>query len=422
MRETFLHFLWRTRRFDCNNLRSTESQVIEIQFVGEHNNHAGPDFFDARLRIGDTLWAGNVEIHINSSEWLAHGHNTNPAYDNVVLHVVLEEDIAIFRSNGSRIPCLELKNRIPSKLLENYQRIEQETFWIPCNAFFHKVPNIVLLNWLDRLLVERLELKTAIVAETLLSTNNHWEEAFYRLLARNFGLKVNAEPFEALARSLPLTLLAKYKSNPLQIEALLFGQAGFLPGPFKDNWPIELSREYRHLAHKHSLTPLPQSQWKFLRMRPSNFPTLRIAQFASLVHRSAHLFSNILEANSLRELENLFDLQPAEYWQDHYQFDRLSMKKHKMLGRGFIHLIIINTLVPFLFHYGKTKGLENYQKRAIALLEALPPESNTIVTTWDNLGATALNAFQAQALIQLKTRYCDTKRCLECNIGNWILK
>jgi hypothetical protein len=422
MQEAFLHFLWRTRRFDAQNLQTTQGQSIEIQKIGEHNTHAGPDFFNARLRINDTFWAGNVEMHLRASEWLAHGHSSDPAYDNVVLHVVLEEDQPIFRTNGERIPCLELRGRIPPKLLENYQRLEQEQEWIPCQKFFRSVPDIVRLNWMDRLAVERLETKTASIEETLHATQNHWEEAFYRHLARNFGLKVNSEPFEILARSLPMLILAKHKSSLLQIEALLFGQAGFLETDYMEEWPNELAREYRHLAHKYGLEPMAKSQWKFLRLRPANFPTLRLAQFAALVHQSANLFSKILEINSVREIENLFEVRASPYWFNHFQFDKASQNREKTLGRDFIHLIIINTIVPFLFHYGKTKGLLEPPKRALALLEALSPESNAALEAWSALGANARNAFQSQALIQLKTRYCDEKRCLECAIGGAILK
>jgi len=422
MRESFLHFLWRTRRFNAQNLLTTQAQPIEIQVIGEQNTHAGPDFFNSRLRIGDTHWAGNVEMHLSSSEWLSHGHSSDPAYDNVVLHVVLEEDQPILRSNGERIPCLELKGRIPAKLLENYERLEQEQAWIPCEHFFQTVPEIVRLNWLDRLLVERLELKTNATAAALDATNNHWEEAFYRMIARNFGLKVNVEPFDALARSLPLLTLAKHKSSLLQVEALIFGQAGFLDEIQVDDWPKELAREYQHLAHLYNLSPLPVSQWKFLRLRPANFPTVRLAQFAALIHQSVHLFSKILEARNLRELENLFQVQPSPYWKNHFQFHKPSIHREKPLGRDFIHLLVINTIVPFLFHYGKSKELEEPQKRALALLEELPPESNVILEGWTALRVNARNAFQTQALIHLKTRYCDQKRCLECAIGTSILK
>lgn len=422
MQESFLHFLWRWRRFDAQYLRSTDGQTIEILHPGEQNDHAGPDFFNARLRIGDTTWAGNVEMHLRSSEWLAHGHSGDRAYDNVILHVVLDDDAPILRPNGEPIPCLILRDRIPPSILEIYHRLEHERAWIPCEQFFQDTPGIVRLNWLDRVLVERLETKTTAVAEVLDATGNHWEEAFYRILARNFGLKVNAEPFEMLARSLPLLILAKHKSSLLQIEALVFGQAGLLEEKMEDDYALELQREYRHLAYKYQLVPLAASQWKFLRLRPANFPTVRLAQFAALVHQSAHLFSKILEADTLRGLENLFDVQPSDYWNTHFQFDKPSVRRPKSLGRDFLHLLVVNTMVPFLFFWGKQKNSEPHQKRALRLLEELPAESNALVDGWARLGVSARNAYQSQALIHLKTRYCDAKRCLECGVGNVILK
>ncbi len=423
MPESFLHFLWRWRRFESQDLLTTEGQAIEIIHPGEHNTHAGPDFFNARIRIGDTLWAGNVEMHLRASEWLTHRHHEDPAYDNVVLHVVLEEDQPIVRFvDGPRLACLVLDGRIPPKLLANYQRLEHERAWIPCESFFATTPDIIRLNWLDRVLVERMEQKTAAIAELLVTTENHWEVAFYQLLARNFGLKVNAEPFGMLARSLPLTVLAKYKNNPQQVAALLFGQAGLLDKTFQDEYPQTLAREYRHLAHKYSLVPLAASQWKFLRLRPANFPTLRLAQFAALVHQSAHLFSKILEAENVRALENLFAVQPADYWHTHYQFDKNSSPRTKALGLDFVYLLIINTIVPFLFHYGRTKGDADLQNRAFRLLEELPPEANAVMDGWAELGIRARHAYQSQTLLHLKTRYCDPKRCLECAIGNYILK
>ncbi len=422
MRESFLHFLWRWRRFDHQNLFTTQGHALEILHPGEWNTHAGPDFFNARLRLGDTIWAGNVEIHLRSSEWLLHGHSNDRAYDNVILHVVLEEDQPIIHLSGERIPCLELRHRIPEKIHTTYQRLEQERAWIPCESFFTQTPDIVRLNWLDRLLAERLEQKTESIADVLETSQNHWDEAFYRLLARNFGLKVNAEPFEALARSLPLSILAWHKNNLFQLEALLFGQAGLLEQPMQESYPNQLAKEYQFLRHKYQLTPLTSQQWKFLRLRPANFPSIRIAQFAALIHQSAHLFSPTLEATTLREIENLFTVEPGEYWMTHFQLDKPSAKRRKTPGRDFIYLLIINTIVPFLFHYGKQKNADIYQKRALQLLESLPAESNALLDGWAALGVPVRHAYQSQALIHLKTRYCDAKRCLECAVGNAILK
>ncbi len=270
MREDFLHFLWRRRRFDGRELRTTDGQVLEILQPGEPNIHAGPDFQNARIRIGGTLWAGAVEIHLRASDWLAHRHDTDRAYDNVVLHVVLEADQPVRRGSGEILPCLALRGRIPPKMLENYWRLEHEQAWIPCAGFFPEVPGIVRLNWLDRLLVERLEQKTVLVAELLAATDNHWEEAFYRALARSFGLKVNAAPFEALACSLPLGILARHRNSLFQLEALLFGQSGLLAGDFKEEYPKSLAKEYAFLRQKFQLTPLEASN--SCALRPVNFP------------------------------------------------------------------------------------------------------------------------------------------------------
>lgn len=422
MREDFLHFLWRWRRFDAHDLRATDGSALEILHPGELNRHAGPDFFNARVRIGDTLWAGNVEMHLNASDWLAHRHDGDPAYDNVVLHVVLDEDRPLIRPNGERLPCLELRRRIPPSLLDKYLRLEHERAWIPCMRSFPGVPEIVRSNWLDRLLVERLEQKTALVEHTLQATGQHWEEAFYRVLARNFGLKVNVEPFEALARALPLRLLAKHQNSLFQMEALLFGQAGLLDEAFEDDYPRALAKEYRFLQHKYDLTAIPASSWKFFRLRPAGFPTVRLAQFAALMHRSTLLFSAVLAARSMREIEHMFGVEPGDYWRTHFRFDKSTAPRAKPLGREFVHLLLINTVAPFLFHYGRTKGMPEQQDTALQLLEALPPEANTVVDDWAELGQTASNAARSQALLHLKSHYCDAKRCLECAIGTAILR
>ncbi len=422
MQEALLHFVWRTRRFDYANLHTTEGEAVEIITTGTHNTHAGPDFFDARIRIGNTLWAGNVEMHLLASEWEVHRHSDDRAYDNVVLHVVWEEDRPILRKNGERIPCIELKKRLPAKLLKTWRELLHNEHWIPCQHHFHRVPDITRQLWLDRLMVERLEAKTGAILECLERNHQHWEETFYQFLARNFGVRVNTEPFEALARSLPLKLLAKHKNSLFQIEAMLFGQAGLLEGPFTDDHPQRLQQEYAFLQRKYGLQPLPGSTWKFLRMRPANFPSLRIAQFAVLIHQSAHLFSKVLAIRSLTEVENMFDVRLAGYWQTHYVFEKASAKRTKTLGKTAIHLLVINTLAPFLFVYGKQKGEPALCDRALHLLESVPPESNHIIEGWERLGITPVSAAQTQALLQLKHGYCDQKRCLECAVGAEVMK
>ena len=422
MKEDLLHFLWRFRRFDHADLVTTTKEKVEILHPGEHNSHAGPDFTNARLRIGGTQWAGNVEMHLKSSDWHNHQHQTDPAYRNVILHVVLEEDQPILRTDGSRIPCLEMKNRIPAKLLGTYQRILHNEHWIPCQHHFHTVSEMTKNLWLDRLLVERLERKTENIKTALLKNKMDWEETFYQFTARNFGLKINVQPFELLAQSLPQRLLAKHKDNLLQIEAMLFGQAGMLEKELEDAYPNALKKEYVFLQKKYSLTPIDPMMWKFLRLHPGNFPTVRLAQLAALAQRSVHLFSKILEVETQKEIEALFGVQLGGYWLTHYVFDKESAKRNKSYGKEAIRLLTINTIVPFLFLYGSEIKEESYKDKAFRLLEETKPERNAIIKGWKSLGMEAHSAYKTQALLQLKNEYCDKKKCLECSIGGAVLK
>ena len=421
MKEDFLYYLWQLKRFDIHRLKTTSGEEITIQNVGELNHNAGPDFLNARIKIGNTLWAGNVEMHLKSSDWLIHQHQNDPAYDNVILHVVLEEDKPITRNCGERIPCLELRKRIPPKISKTYNKLVQNSHWIPCQHLIHTVPKITFNLWLDRLLVEKLEHKIIEIEKSLSLNQNNWEETFYQFLARNFGVKINAEPFAQLSKSVSLLTLTKYRSNLLQLEALLFGQAGLLEESFNDDYPKKLQKEYRFLKRKHKLTAIKRQSWKFMRLRPANFPTIRIAQFATLLSQSVHLFSKMLAAKNVKEIENMFDVKISNYWQNHYVFDNLSIIRNKSLGKSTIHLIIINTIVPFLFLYGKTKGDDSFKERALQLLEELKPEKNNIIDKWNSLGVEPQSAYQTQALIHLKNNYCKTKKCMSCAVGNSVL-
>ena len=422
MKENFLHFLWRFRRFDHTDLVSTTGEKIEIIHPGEHNSHAGPDFSHARLRIGDTQWAGNVEMHLKSSEWTAHNHQNDDAYRNVILHVVMEEDEPVFRKDGSRIPCLEMRKRVPANLLGTYQKILHNEYWIPCQHQFAAVPAMTKNLWLDRLLVERLERKTEAIKLSLTNNKNDWEETFYQFTARNFGLKINVEPFGLLARSLPQSFLARHKDNLLQIEAMIFGQAGMLEKELQDDYPNQLKKEYYFFKNKFNLSPIDPVMWKFLRLHPGNFPTIRLAQFAKLIHGSVHLFSKILEVEHVKEIEDLFSVSLDGYWLTHYTFDKESEKRNKSFGKQAIHLLTINTIVPFLFLYGNEIREDAFKNKALRLLEELKPEKNTIIKGWEKLGMESDSAYRTQALIQLKNEYCNKKKCLECNIGGAILK
>jgi hypothetical protein len=422
MREDFLHFLWQTKRFDFSNLKTTSGEEIIIYHTGEPNVHAGPDFLNAKLQIGETVWAGNVEMHLRSSDWRLHQHSSDPAYESVILHVVFEEDEGVFRNSGERLPCLEMKKRIPPNLIQTYQVLLHNQYWIPCQHQLHAVTVVTKNLWLDRLLVERLEQKIQAIAVILSRNQNNWEETFYQVLARNFGVKINAEPFEMLAQATPLLTLTKHKNNLFQIEALLFGQAGLLEVDFEEDYPRQLKTEYQFLKTKFQLSPIPMACWKFLRLRPPNFPTIRIAQFAALIFQSVHLFSKILKTESPAQIEQLFDLQLSDYWLTHYVFDKISKPREKSLGKNTVHLFVINTVAPFLFLYGKEHGDDALKDRAIQLLESVPAEQNHVIEKWRKLGLSPESAYQTQALLQLKNEYCDRQRCLKCAIGSAILK
>lgn len=421
-KEEFLHYLWRMKRFSLTNLQTTEGVEIQLYELGIYNTDGGPDFTNARLRISDTIWAGNVEMHLYSSDWQLHKHQHNRAYDNVILHVVYQEDAPVFRENGERLPCLELRGRFEEVLVGRYRRLLANTFPISCTPLFFSVPELTRTSWLERMLVERIEIKADHILRQLEANNRDWEETFYQCLAANFGIRINTQPFEVLTRSLPQRILAKHRNNLFQLEALLFGQAGFLMETFEDDYPKRLQKEYYFLRKKYSLKSMHKSMWKFLRLRPANFPTLRLAQFAELIHQSGRLFSQVLEISTVKELEMQFGIQASTYWDTHYVFDKPSKYKKKALGQKTIHLIIINSIIPFLFLYGKLRDEEIHKNKTLQWLDSLPAENNHIIREWTSLGYTIQSAYQTQALIQLRNEYCLPKKCLQCAIGCAIMK
>lgn len=420
MKEEFLHYIWKYKLYKNGNLTAQNQEKIEILNQGTHNFDSGPDFFNAKIKINETIWAGNVEVHINSSDWFAHNHHKDKAYDNVILQVVYNHDKDIVRTNGQPIPTLEIK--FDKKLLNNYESLIKSEYWISCQNDIREIDSFTVQNWLEKLTIERLEEKSERINELLKQTNNGWETAFYFQLARNFGFKLNSDPFELLAKSLPLAYLAKHKDDLSQIEALLFGQAGFLNDESGDDYYERLKKEYQYLQKKFNLKPIEKHLWKFLRSRPGNFPSVRIAQFAMLVYKSTALFSKILETKTINDFYKLFIVKPSDYWENHYVFNKESIKKSKIIGKSAVDIILINTIVPFLFIYGKAKGIQNLQDRSIRLLESLKPEKNSIITKWNDLDINASNAFDTQALIQLKNNYCNPKKCLNCQIGNRIIR
>jgi hypothetical protein len=422
MTEEFLHYIWKFRLFDQQELLTTKGEAVEIRHPGVHNFDAGPDFFNGKIKIDGTLWAGNIEVHIRSSDWEKHRHQSDKAYDNIILHVVHTADTTLYRSSGQEIPAIEIGKRIDHRFYYSYLDFKLSKDWVPCAKQISTVPALVLNNTLDRVVLERLERKATAVLNSLLRSNSDWEESFYRHLAGNFGFKTNAEPFELLAKSLPLLTIGRHRNSLLQVEALLFGQAGMLEEHLEDKYALQLQNEYAFLKKKWKLQPVEKHLWKFLRLRPVNFPVIRIAQFAALMYTTNNLFSKILEIENTEELKKLMDVKASLYWEEHFMFGRSSVRREKHLGEEAINNILINTVVPFLFVYGRQKGEERFCEKALKLLGQTAAEKNTVIRKWSELDVPAGNAHASQALLELKNSYCDRKRCLSCSIGNYLIK
>lgn len=421
MNESLLQFIWQHSLYNPHGLCTTDGEPLTVIHAGRLNTHAGPDFCDARIKIGTTTLAGNVELHTRSSDWNRHGHQHDAAYNNLALHVVYERDSENV-SNG--IPTLELKAHIPEAVLTNYAGLVNGGNKLPCGTQHTAVRSITKEGWMARLLAERWEQKLGDWNLQLSGSADDWRNLLYWRMAANFGFKTNATPFMMLAQSLPINIATRHKDNLTQLEALFFGQAGMLEGDFKDDYPRELQREYDYLRKKYKLKPIASSLWKFLRMRPVNFPTIRIAQFAGLVHQSLHLFSQIVESHTIADIRPLLDIKASSYWDAHYRFDYEANEKAlpKTLGKTSVENIIINTIAPVQFLYASRQGTETLRERSLQLLESVPAEKNTITTLWEEYGWPAENAAQTQALIQLYNNYCSQKRCLECTIGLHILR
>ena len=430
MKEEFLYYIWENH-LTYKALQTTEGEAVDVVATGYRNTDSGPDFLEARIQIGDKLWAGHVEIHVKASDWNRHGHQYDKAYKNVILHVVYENDTKV-----NDIPTLELKGHFNETLFSNYQRFISSKNWIPCEKSFAKVPVFTRLSWFDRMAVERLESKSETVTKILNANQFDWEDALYKLLMRYFGLKVNNEAFEYLSNILPFKTLLKHADNLIQLEAMLFGCAGLLEDDFTEEYPLLLKREFAVMKAKFNLLTMPAERWKFMRMRPSNFPTIRLAQMAQLIHKNRTLFSRIREAKNTAEIKALFDVQASEYWETHWRFNhRLpnppdplkrgshgSRKTAKHLGDATADVLIINAVAPLLFCYGKLHKDESVCETAMQFLEETDAEDNAVIRHFTQCGITADNAMQTQALLHLYNMYCKRKRCLECRIGNVLMK
>ena len=415
MREEFLYYIWENRLLD-NALQTTEGEAVDIVATGYRNTDSGPDFLEARIQIGDKLWAGHVEIHVKASDWNRHGHQTDKAYQNVILHVVYENDTKV-----NDIPTLELKGHFDETLFANYQKFISSKNWIPCEKSITQVPMFTRLSWLDRMAVERLESKSETVTKILNANQFDWEDALYKLLMRYFGLKVNNEAFEYLSNILPFKTLLKHADNLLQLEAMLFGGAGLLEDDFTEEYPLLLKREFAVMKAKFNLLTMPAERWKFMRMRPSNFPTIRLAQMAQLIHKNGCLFSKIREAKNGNEVKAMFDVAASTYWETHYRFGVTTEPKPKHLGDATADVLMINAVAPLLFCYGKLHKDESVCETAMQFLEETEAEDNAVIRHFAQCGITAENAMQTQALLHLYSYFCKRKRCLECRIGNVLL-
>lgn len=431
MKEDFLHFLWLFQYFDKQALQTTQRETLQVVQVGARNLEAGADFSLSKLKINGVDWAGDIEIHLKSSDWNAHQHQHNPAYNNVILHVVWVDDAPVQRVDGTLMPTLELKDRTDPQWLYQYEKLLSNKDAIPCASQFADVGTIQKLSMLDKALAKRLEDKAFLLRALLVKNKQDWEETTYQILAKNFGFKVNSEPFLRLSQGLPLKILLKHQDNLKQLEALLLGQAGLLYRDTARNsenqevggYITSLRKEHHFLSHKYRLEPeqLAYENWKFMRLRPVNFPTIRLAQFASLIHQHQSLFSLFFN-NDYKALTKKLQVSQSAYWQKHYTLTKPTQKAVPALGKNSIENIIINTVVPLLVLYAKEKKQEAYMERATSFLENIKAENNHILRMWQNLGLKVKTAFDSQALIELYNNYCSPKKCLSCTIGLAIIR
>ncbi|WP_298346421.1 DUF2851 family protein [uncultured Algibacter sp.] len=421
MQEDFLHYIWKHKKINFNNLKTTKGEAIVISSVGQHNFNSGPDFFNAKIKIGEQLWAGNLEIHLKSSDWFLHNHEQDKAYDNVILHVVWDDDTEVFRKDNSVIPTLELKNYIDKSLLNNYEKLlSKKDKWINCENDFALTDQFVLDHWLERLYFERLDRKSNTIQNLLQTSKNDWEAVLFKMLTKNFGLKVNGDAFFSLGNSIDFSIIRKTQSNQQIIEALLFGQSGLLNEEVEHPYYSNLVKEYDFLKQKFNLQNSQVLPLQFFRLRPPNFPTIRLSQLASLYNKHQNLFSKVVKINQREDFYELFKVSTSEFWKTHYTFQKESKASTKMISKSFIDLLLINTILPLKFSYAKQKG-EEVNTDLIELASTITSEKNTIIETFNKLKKVSKSALQSQSLIQLKTEYCDKNKCLQCAIGNSLI-
>ena len=421
MKEDFLHYIWQYKKFDFSNLTTVSGESLTITNCGNYLQLSGPDFFNAQIILGEQKWAGNIEIHIKSSDWYLHHHEKDSNYDNVILHVVWEHDIPVFRKDNSEIPVLEIKKYISKKDLGNYQALASPKSWIYCESQIATIDSFVLKNWQERLFIERLERKFMPIEQLLKETDNNWEAVLFCMLAKNFGLNTNGETFFKIAKSIPFSIIRKESAEVSNLESLLFGMADLFPVDIQDNYTKDLKTRFEYISQKHKLEKISIEPVQFFKHRPDNFPTIRLAQLAMLYHKGQNLFSRIIVAKTVTALHQLFEITITDYWQTHYQFDKESPKKKKQFSKSFIDLLVINTIVPIQFAYAKSQGKE-VSESLLDLLREVPAEKNVIIEKFSNFGIKGNNAFETQSLLQLKNEYCTKSKCLQCAVGIQLLK
>lgn len=420
MKEELLHAAWQFGLFDKTGLITDEGDEVEILHPGLYNKNSGPDFFNGRVRIGGVQMAGNIEIHVKSDDWYAHGHQTDSAYENVVLHVVWDKGKPI-QCGKRRIPTVSIKEKVWPSAIENFNDLMSSLERIPCEKRIHTIPDALVRMWLSRMTAERLEHKAENARQLVIDLKFSPEQAFFILLAGNFGFHINREPFEEMAKGLDVKLFSKHKNSQFQIEALLFGRAGLLEGNFSDAYPSELQKEFSFLRMKYNISPMQAASWKFGRTRPANFPTVRLAQLAALIYKSKFLMSAILQVESATALRQLFKAEVSPYWQNRYDFDKLSKKGNKVMSENSIDLLMVNTVAPFLFFSGIRSGDDHLKEKALSILESVKPENNHITAIWREVGFSPRCAADSQGMIHLFKMYCMEKLCLNCSIGNKLL-
>ena len=421
MKEDFLHYLWKFKKFDTSNLTTSNGEKLTIENSGSYLQLAGPDFFNSQITIENQKWAGNVEIHLKSSDWYAHYHEQDSNYDSVILHVVWEHDVQIFRENNTEIPVLILKELVSKETLNNYHSLVSTKSWIYCEKQIESINSFIMLSWQERLFFERLERKSKPIFDLLESNLQDWDAILFCQLAKNFGLNTNGDSLYNMANSIPFSIIRKEGNNLFNLESLLFGIAGLLEIEKEDHYFKKLKINFDYLVQKYQLQSNSFIPLQFFKHRPDNFPTIRVSQLANLYYCQQQLFSKIIKADNVAVIYEIFNKSVSEYWETHYQFDKISPKKKKALSKPFIDLIIINTIIPLQFTFAKTQGKE-FSEKLIALLNQVQPEANAIIDKFSYFGLKAKNAFETQALLQLKNEYCNKSRCLECTIGIELLK